>query len=84
MSASTADEGGLTDFFVAKCRELDVTIATRHKNLRRLEAQRNELNARVRVRLLCFVFLFFVFFFCFFCFFVFLFFFRLFFFVLFC
>jgi hypothetical protein len=50
MGQRLEESGGLTDFYTAKCRELDVTIATRERNLRRLEAQRNELNGRVRVR----------------------------------
>jgi hypothetical protein len=41
---------GIADYYTSKCRELDVTIASKEANLRRLEAQRNELNNRVRVR----------------------------------
>jgi hypothetical protein len=41
---------GIAEYYSSKCRELDVTIAGKEANLRRLEAQRNELNSRVRVR----------------------------------
>ena len=49
----TSDDGGrhgIATYYGSKCRELDVTIAAKEANLRRLEAQRNELNSRVRVR----------------------------------
>ncbi len=41
---------GMAGYYESKCRELDVTVASKEANLRRLEAQRNELNGRVRVR----------------------------------
>lgn len=47
FSPQSAREGVAT-YYQSKCRELDVTIAQRENTLRRLEAQRNELNTRVR------------------------------------
>jgi 26S proteasome regulatory subunit T6 len=39
---------GVAVYYESKSRELDVVITTKEANLRRLEAQRNELNGRVR------------------------------------
>ena len=59
VGGGETDDGGrhgIADYYASKCRELDVTIASKEANLRRLEAQRNELNNRVRVRRLFAVF----------------------------
>ena len=45
---AAAGRQGVASYYGAKARTLDVTIAAKEANLRRLEAQRNELNARVR------------------------------------
>eukprot|EP01006_Ploeotia_vitrea_P036940 TRINITY_DN66078_c3_g5_i1.p1 TRINITY_DN66078_c3_g5~~TRINITY_DN66078_c3_g5_i1.p1 ORF type:complete len:426 (+),score=251.49 TRINITY_DN66078_c3_g5_i1:36-1313(+) len=44
-SGSTA---GVTTYFQGKIDELEITVQDKTQNLRRLEAQRNELNQRVR------------------------------------
>ncbi|CAB4055164.1 PSMC5 [Lepeophtheirus salmonis] len=40
---------GLRTYYVTKIEELGQTVANKNQNLRRLEAQRNELNAKVRM-----------------------------------
>merc|ERR1711874_901520 len=46
----TADGGeGLKKYYVAKIEGLQLTVAEKNQNLRRLQAQRNELNAKVRM-----------------------------------
>merc|ERR1711934_492413 len=46
----TADGGeGLKKYYTSKNEELQLTVAERNQNLRRLQAQRNELNAKVRM-----------------------------------
>lgn len=45
------DEGvvarqGMKQYYETKLRELDVVVQTKEANLKRLEAQRNELNGR--------------------------------------
>eukprot|EP00112_Aurelia_sp_Birch-Aquarium-sp1_P013613 Seg2893.4 transcript_id=Seg2893.4/GoldUCD/mRNA.D3Y31 product="26S proteasome regulatory subunit 8" protein_id=Seg2893.4/GoldUCD/D3Y31 len=40
---------GLQQYYVTKIEELQVVVSEKMKNLRRLEAQRNELNAKVRL-----------------------------------
>lgn len=40
--------GGLTTYYQRKSDELEITLHDKKENLRRLEAQRNELNAKVR------------------------------------
>jgi len=44
-----ADTGGIKTFYLSKIDELEKTINDKTSNLRRLEAQRNELNSRVRL-----------------------------------
>ena len=46
---SSSDPEGLRQYFVQKIEELNLVVADRHQNLRRLQAQRNELNAKVRM-----------------------------------
>merc|ERR1712096_328306 len=41
--------GTIQAFYQSKIEELEQTIRSRQKTVRRLEAQRNELNARVRL-----------------------------------
>ena len=43
------DGGGLRQYYVTKIEELLLTLSEKNQNLRRLQAQRNELNAKVRV-----------------------------------
>ena len=40
---------GLKKYYVSKVEELMLTVAEKNQNLRRLQAQRNELNAKVRM-----------------------------------
>ena len=40
---------GITNYYTAKIEELEVIVRERTQNLRRLEAQRNELNSKVRL-----------------------------------
>ena len=40
---------GLKKYYSSKVEELQLTVAERTQNLRRLQAQRNELNAKVRM-----------------------------------
>lgn len=40
---------GLRQYYVAKVEKLQLTVTERNQNLRRLQAQRNELNAKVRM-----------------------------------
>merc|ERR1712024_298992 len=40
---------GLRQYYVAKIEKLQLTVTERNQNLRRLQAQRNELNAKVRL-----------------------------------
>lgn len=42
----TANHGGISNYFQAKIDEYETLITSRTLNLRRLEAQRNTLNAR--------------------------------------
>ena len=49
QSASGATPEGLRQYYVAKIEGLQLTVAERNQNLRRLQAQRNELNAKVRM-----------------------------------
>merc|ERR1711935_1094574 len=46
--AATKPEG-LRQYYVAKIEKLQLTVTERNQNLRRLQAQRNELNAKVRM-----------------------------------
>lgn len=43
-----APNAGLTSYFTGKIAELELSVRDRTQNLRRLEAQRNELNTKVR------------------------------------
>ena len=40
---------GIQNYYAAKIEELEVIVRERTQNLRRLEAQRNELNSKVRL-----------------------------------
>ncbi len=40
---------GLKQYYVTKIEELQLTVSEKNQNLRRLQAQRNELNAKVRL-----------------------------------
>ena len=40
---------GISNYYQAKIEELEVVVRERTQNLRRLEAQRNELNSKVRL-----------------------------------
>jgi len=44
-----ADHRGITPYYSSKINEAKVDVAEKVQNLRRLEAQRNELNAKVRM-----------------------------------
>ncbi|EDQ85225.1 uncharacterized protein MONBRDRAFT_38987 [Monosiga brevicollis MX1] len=46
--AEPKSAAGVNDYFVTKIDALKVVVAEKTQNLRRLEAQRNELNAKVR------------------------------------
>jgi hypothetical protein len=57
------NQEGLRQYYVAKIEKLQLTVADRNQNLRRLTAQRCELNSKVRMLseelqlLVCLVFL---------------------------
>lgn len=40
---------GIRNYYISKIEELQLTVTEKQQNLRRLEAQRNELNAKVRM-----------------------------------
>ena len=40
---------GLKHYYVSKNEELSLTVTKKQQDLRRLEAQRNEINAKVRM-----------------------------------
>ena len=42
-------DGGLTTYYQSKIDELEITVREKSQDLRRLQAQRNELNSRVRL-----------------------------------
>lgn len=48
MTSVESHEGGIRPFFKQRIQDLEIEIASRTQNLRRLEAQRNALNAKVR------------------------------------
>ena len=48
-SQATTSPEGLRQYYVAKIEKLQLTVTERNQNLRRLQAQRNELNAKVRM-----------------------------------
>ena len=43
-----ADQQGIKHYYTAKIEELELIVRGKMQNLRRLEAQRNELNIKVR------------------------------------
>merc|ERR1711907_798499 len=47
--ASLCERGGIKTYYLSKIDELEKTINDKTSNVRRLEAQRNELNSRVRL-----------------------------------
>ena len=40
---------GLRQYYITKIEDLMLTVSEKNQNLRRLQAQRNELNAKVRM-----------------------------------
>lgn len=48
-TSTTAANGGLTSYYQCKIDELEITTRNKEANLRRLQAQRNELNSKVRL-----------------------------------
>ena len=49
MAQGATTPEGLRQYYVAKIEKLQLTVTERNQNLRRLQAQRNELNAKVRM-----------------------------------
>jgi len=49
MAATVAGQAGIRSYYLAKIDDLEQEVGTKTQNLRRLEAQRNELNSRVRL-----------------------------------
>lgn len=49
LSNVASGQEGLRQYYVAKIEKLQLTVAEKNQNLRRLQAQRNELNAKVRM-----------------------------------
>ena len=49
MAAMASSGSGIHNYYSAKIEELEVIVRERTQNLRRLEAQRNELNSKVRL-----------------------------------
>ena len=48
-SSQNSSQEGLRQYYVTKVEKLQLTVTERNQNLRRLQAQRNELNAKVRM-----------------------------------
>lgn len=48
-TTNSASQGGIGSYYQTKTESLQLTINRKTQNLRRLEAQRNSLNARVRL-----------------------------------
>jgi len=48
-STSASGSGGIQAYYASKIDELEVIVREKTQNLRRLEAQRNELNGKVRL-----------------------------------
>lgn len=44
---------GFRSYYIQKIEELQLIVADKSQNLRRLQAQRNELNAKGNLRLCC-------------------------------
>lgn len=49
MEVETAKGEGFRPYYITKIEELQLIVADKSQNLRRLQAQRNELNAKVRM-----------------------------------
>lgn len=49
VDASGAKGEGFRPYYITKIEELQLIVAEKSQNLRRLQAQRNELNAKVRM-----------------------------------
>ncbi len=53
MATMEVDSGpaseGLKQYYITKIEDLMLTVSEKNQNLRRLQAQRNELNAKVRM-----------------------------------
>merc|ERR1719462_1181524 len=49
MELDENNHQGIKQYYVSKIEELQLVVTERTQNLRRLEAQRNELNAKVRM-----------------------------------
>ncbi len=49
MASPPSNPEGLRQYYIAKNEKLQLTVTERNQNLRRLQAQRNELNAKVRM-----------------------------------
>jgi len=47
-AAMGLDRHGLKQYYMTKIEELQLTVSEKNQDLRRLQAQRNELNAKVR------------------------------------
>ncbi|KAI9336510.1 P-loop containing nucleoside triphosphate hydrolase protein [Obelidium mucronatum] len=48
-ATATAGGGGIRTYYINKIEDLETTISVQTQNLRRLEAQRNQLNSKVRL-----------------------------------
>ena len=46
MDVEGEEKGGLTTYFQSKIDELELIVRDKTQNLRRLQAQRNELNSK--------------------------------------
>ncbi len=51
-AASDVARQGLKQYYITKIEELQLTVSEKNQNLRRLQAQRNELNAKVSAAVL--------------------------------
>jgi 26S proteasome regulatory subunit T6 len=52
--ASTDDSAGLTSYYEQKIEHLELTVRDETQNLRRLQAQRNELNSKGAISFMLF------------------------------
>jgi len=48
-AATSGDHDGLKSYYITKIEDLQLTVSEKRQNVRRLQAQRNELNAKVRM-----------------------------------